>query len=130
MELHSSPNTVLHYLENFVRMRLMGVSGPTEVQPLKEERAAELGADILGELFLYGTAAGYLTYEYYRSVKKEQDRDNTQDSDIDSLQESLKRVSSEVREMREKLLLLEQSVGAQIANTSTAKSNAIKSPKS
>ena len=109
----------------------MGVAGPTEVQPLKEEKAAELGSEILGELFVYSTAVAYLTFEYYRSIRKEQNRDNTQDSDIDSLQRSLEKVSGEVREVREKLQLLEQSVSA-IANTSTstAKSNAIKSPKS
>ena len=120
---------VLHYLENFVKMRLMGVSGPTEVRALKEEKAVELGAELIGELFIFSTAASFFVYEYYRSVKKEQQRDDTQDSDIDLLQKTLEKVSGEVREIKEKLHLLEQSAIAS-ANASTAKPIPVETPKS
>lgn len=44
----------------------MGFGTPQTVQRLTEERAIELGGDILGEAFIFVTAAGGLTFEYYR----------------------------------------------------------------
>lgn len=89
-------------------MRLMGIQGPTEIQPLKEEKAVELGAEILGEAFLYGIAASVILYEYYRSVKKEEKRDEDQDSSIQKLQEELTRLGSEMKQVEQRLLTIEQ----------------------
>lgn len=89
-------------------MRLMGIQGPTEIQPLKEEKAVELGAEILGEAFLYGIAASVILYEYYRSVKKEEKRDEDQDRSIQKLQEELTRLGSEMKQVEQRLLTIEQ----------------------
>jgi len=100
--------TALHYLELFVKMRLMGVTGPTEYKPLKEERAVELGSELIGEVFLYGVAASYIMYEYYKSVKKEQERDDNQDMQLAKLHERLKALDVEMDNVKAKVIALEQ----------------------
>ena len=70
----------------FVRLRLMGMKGKTEYKPVTEERAVELGSEILGETFLYSVAAAYIVYEYWRSVKKEQRKEDVQNRHISDLQ--------------------------------------------
>lgn len=77
---------VLHRLEVFVRFRLMGVKGKAEYKALSEERAVELGSEILGEAFLFSVAAGYMVYEYWRGVKKEQMKQDQQNLHISKLQ--------------------------------------------
>ena len=47
-----------HRLEVFAKMRVMGAMGPTHTQPLKKEKA-EVGAEILGETFIYTIAAPF-----------------------------------------------------------------------
>ena len=100
----------LHYLEVFVKMRLMGLSGPAEYQPLREERAVQLGSEIIGEVFLYSVAASFLLYEYYRSVRKDQERDDSQDLKLVKIQERLKALDKEMNDMKAKVQVLEQNM--------------------
>lgn len=118
--LSTSLPSALHKLEMFVKMRLMGVMGPTEVQPLKEEKAVEQGAEIIGELFLYSIAAGFLLFEYYRGVRKERAQDFKQDTEISVLQSQLEKLTKEVEGVRTELHSLEQTVN--MGKKPTAKS--------
>ena len=93
-----------------MKMRLMGVAGPTEVQPLREEKAVELGAEIIGEAFLYSIAASFLMFEYYRGVRKEQKKDDSQDSQILRLGDRLKELDKEMREVKTKIDGLEKNI--------------------
>ena len=83
-----------------MKMRWMGATGPTHVKPLTDERAAELGAEIIGDAFVYSVAASLVIFEYYRSRKKEQDAEDTQNSEIGRLSESIKRLESEIKDIR------------------------------
>ena len=47
-----------------MRLRIMGMKGKVEYKPLSEERAVEIGSEILGETFLYSMAAACIVYEY------------------------------------------------------------------
>ncbi len=96
----------------FVKMRLMGVVGATEVQPLKEEKAVELGAEILGEMFLYGIAAGFLVFEYYRGVRKERAQESGQDTRITELYGQVEKLSRDMEDVRTELRSLEQSISS------------------
>lgn len=91
-------------------MRLMGVSGPAEYQPLREERAVQLGSEIIGEVFLYSVAASFLLYEYYRSVRKDQEREDLQDLKLVKIQERLKTLDKEMNDMKAKVQVLEQNM--------------------
>ena len=68
----------------------MGATGHTHIKPLKEDKAVEIGAEILGEAFIYSMAASFLLLEYWRSSYREAQLEAEQDRDIDILQEKLK----------------------------------------
>ena len=101
-------STVLHRLELFVKMRIMGMKGTAVYQPLKEDRAVELGSEILGEMFLYTVAASYIVYEYWRSVKREQKKEEDQSNQILVLEKKTSRLESDVAGLRQIIQELEQ----------------------
>lgn len=81
----------------------MGRTGPTHVKPLTEERAAELGAEIIGDTFVYGVAASIIVFEYYRSKRKEQEAEDTQNSDIAKLNDAIKSLEVEIKDIKNRL---------------------------
>ena len=83
-----------------MKMRWMGATGPTHVKPLSDERAAELGAEIIGDTFIYTVASSLIIFEYYRSRKKEQDAEDTQNSEIGRLSVSVRKLEREMRDIR------------------------------
>ena len=84
-------------------MRWMGTTGPTHVKPLTEEKAAELGAEIIGDTFVYSVAASLIVFEYVRSKKKEQDAEDTQNSQIAKLNDSLRKLEREMKDIKKRL---------------------------
>ena len=84
-------------------MRWMGTTGPTHVKPLTDERAAELGAEILGDAFVYTVAASAIIFEYSRSRKKEQEAEDTQDVKIAKLNDSIRRLEGEMKDIKKRL---------------------------
>lgn len=84
-------------------MRWMGTTGPTHVKPLTEERAAELGAEIIGDTFVYSVAASLIIFEYVRSKKKEQDAEDTQNNQIAKLNDSMQRLEREMKDIKKRL---------------------------
>ena len=98
----------LHRLEMFVKFRLMGAKGHVEYAPLSEEKAVEQGAEMLGELFIYGTAAGYIVYEYWKGVKKEHKKDSSTSDNITELQDKIRQLDNEVAQLTTRIRSLEQ----------------------
>ena len=86
-----------------MKMRWMGTTGPTHVKPLTEDRAAELGAEIIGDSFVYSVAAGIIVFEYVRSKRKEQDAEDTQNNQIARLHDSIRRLEREMKDVRNHL---------------------------
>lgn len=86
-----------------MKMRWMGTTGPTHVKPLTEEKAAELGAEIIGDTFVYSVAASLILFEYVRSKKKEQDAEDTQNSQIAKLDDSMRRLEREMKDIKKRL---------------------------
>ena len=84
-------------------MRWMGTTGPTHVKPLTEERAAELGAEIIGDTFVYSVAASFIIFEYVHSKKKEQDTKGTQNTQIAKLNDSIQRLEREMKDIKKHL---------------------------
>ena len=84
-------------------MRWMGTTGPTHVKPLTEDRAAELGAEIIGDTFVYSVAASIIIFEYVRSKKKEQDTEDTQNNQIAKLNDSMQRLEREMKDIKKRL---------------------------
>ena len=84
-------------------MRWMGTTGPTHVKPLTEEKAAELGAEIIGDTFVYSVAASIIIFEYVRSKKKEQDAEDSQNNQIAKLNDSMRRLEREMKDIKKRL---------------------------
>lgn len=90
-------------------MRVMGATGPTHIKPLEEDKAVEIGAEILGEAFIYGVAASFLIFEYWRSSRNEAQLEAEQDREIDVLQEKLKNVEQMLDTMNCRITQLQHS---------------------
>ncbi|XP_072031835.1 optic atrophy 3 protein homolog [Amphiura filiformis] len=100
-----------HFLDVNLRMRSLGLGKAKSVEPLKEEAAVELGANIISEVFLFSVGAGTIAYEYYRQAKKSNTREENQLQDIDELQLrveqmglQLEQQSAELRELQRLVL--------------------------
>ena len=74
-----------------------------EYAPLNEQKAVEVGAEMLGELFLYSTAASFIFYEYWRSAKKDEIKENATDAILEELTNSVKILNKELAEIKEQL---------------------------
>ena len=96
----SSPLSVLHRLDTFVRLRLMGMKGKVESKPLSEERAVEMGSEIIGEAFLYSVAAAYIVFEYWRSTRKDKRHEEVQNREISDLHLQTQRLEGQVAQLQ------------------------------
>jgi hypothetical protein len=63
----------------------MGAKGQVEYTPLSYEKSVEVGSEMFGEFFIYSVAAGIIFYEYWKSMNKDKERDETQDEQGESL---------------------------------------------
>eukprot|EP00731_Ephydatia_muelleri_P027835 Em0019g708a len=97
------PAQAFHKMEMFVKMRLMGAKGPAQVQPLKEERAIEVGAELIGEAFIFSVAAAFVLYEYNKSVKKEAAKEGERKKDMEKMRAQLDRLGEDMRLVKEAL---------------------------
>ncbi len=83
----------------FVKFRLMGAKGKVEYSRLNDEKSAEVGAEMLGEAFLYGVAASYMLYEYVKSVKKGIEKETNTNDSIADLQKQMGLLTSQVERL-------------------------------
>lgn len=84
------PGQGYHWLETNVKMRIMGLSGPDKVQPLSEQAAIDVGAELLGETLVFGVAATLMYLEYSRGKKKEEMKEQEQNQKLFELQRQVK----------------------------------------
>jgi len=89
-------------------MRVVGGTGPTHIKPLKEDKAVEAGAELLGELFIYTVASSFLVFEYWRSSRREAEMDAEQDKDIDVLQKEVLELQRTLTILNDRILYLEK----------------------
>ena len=79
-------------------MRILGLGKATKVEPLSEEAAVELGANIIGESFLFTVAVGTIAFEYARQARKETKREEQEMEDIDSLQKKVEELGIQLEQ--------------------------------
>ncbi|KAM7425234.1 Optic atrophy 3 protein [Porites harrisoni] len=84
------PGQGYHWFETRVRMKLMGLSGPDKVQPLSEQVAVDVGAELLGESLIFGIATLTLYFEYRRGQNKEAKKEEEQNRKLTDLQNQIK----------------------------------------
>lgn len=75
-------------------------SSRTDVKPLDEKDAVELGADIIGEIFVYSIAAVLLTREYIENNSKAIAKEEKLNKRLLSLEENIQRLGEEIRQLK------------------------------
>ncbi|XP_050030632.1 optic atrophy 3 protein homolog [Dermacentor andersoni] len=73
------PAQLYHWVEVNVKMRILNLGKPSEVPPLNEAMAIELGAELLGEMIIFASAAATLVAEYLRQARNERLRENAKE---------------------------------------------------
>ncbi|XP_065919273.1 optic atrophy 3 protein homolog [Dysidea avara] len=96
----SPPAQAYHKLQVFVRMRLMGSQAPVEVQRLSEDKAVQMGSELLGELMLFAVGAGLISYEYIRSAQKAKEKEVAQDDHIVALSRRVYTLENELKSIK------------------------------
>lgn len=73
------PAQLYHWVEVNIKMRILNLGKPSEVPPLNEAMAIELGAELLGEMIIFVSAAATLIAEYLRQARNERLRENAKE---------------------------------------------------
>ncbi len=117
-----------HRVDTGFRLRLLGLGKTKEVKPLNEEMAVDLGADMLGELFIFSVGAGLVAAEYWRQSRKEAHHESTQDVRLRDLEQRvldqgilLEQQSAQLRELDRLTLALTADVPKTIKDSASGK---------
>ncbi|XP_002736065.1 optic atrophy 3 protein homolog [Saccoglossus kowalevskii] len=110
------PAQIYHWSEVNVKMRLLGFGKVKEVKPLSEAAAVELGAEILGESFIFTVGVGVLVAEFWRQSRNEQHKEDTQNDSIKELQMKVEEMGfiveqqdAKIRELNRRIAFVDHS---------------------
>lgn len=79
-----------HLWDTRLKLKLLGLGKPKSVKKLTDENAAEMGAEILGEMIMFSFGTFLLVLEYRRQSKNEAEKERKAKAVIDSLEASIK----------------------------------------
>ncbi|XP_070569460.1 optic atrophy 3 protein homolog [Ptychodera flava] len=79
------PAQLYHWSEINIKMRILGLGKAKEVKPLSESAAVELGAEIIGETFIFTVGVGVIVAEFWRQSRNEQHKEDQQNDSIKEL---------------------------------------------
>ncbi|CAG2240830.1 OPA3 [Mytilus edulis] len=104
-----------YHLNDFTsQSKLFGFGKPLRVKPLSEDEALNLGTRLLGETLVYGVSAGILFFEYNRSSKNDQIKEERRKFEIATLQKKIydygmttEQQETEIKELKRKMFDLE-----------------------
>eukprot|EP00911_Craspedida_sp_UC1_P001338 UC1_evm7s1007 len=65
--------------------RLANRNSRKDVRPLSEAGAVELGAELVGEVFIFGVAAAIVTREYFESAEKSRKKEAAEEARLTGL---------------------------------------------
>ncbi|CAB1438396.1 unnamed protein product [Pleuronectes platessa] len=86
------PAQIYHWVEMRTKMRIMGFRGST-IKPLNEDKAVELGAELLGEAIIFLIGTGCMVLEYSRQAANSRRKEEELTETITSLQTQLAELS-------------------------------------
>lgn len=78
-----------------------------EYSSLKEERAAEIGSEMIGEMVVYGIAAGVLLYELWNSRKQAEEKERALNEHLFNLNDLITKQECELILMKARVEKLE-----------------------
>ncbi|VDD83105.1 unnamed protein product [Mesocestoides corti] len=94
---------VYHLWDTRLKLKLLGVSKPMGVKKLTDESAAEMGAEILGELIMFSIGTFLLVLEYRRQSKNETEKERKARAEIRALEDAIKNLESRISSQSETL---------------------------
>ncbi|GCC34778.1 optic atrophy 3 protein homolog [Chiloscyllium punctatum] len=92
------PAQAYHWIEMKTKMRIMGFKSGM-VQPLSEEVAADLGAELLGEGIVFFIGGACLFAEYMRQSTNSARKEEELNSTLQNLQEQVAQLSLTIEEL-------------------------------
>lgn len=81
-----------------------------KIRPLSESKAIDSGANFVAETFLFLVAGGLVVFENWRSKKKEQNRRDARDDEIEEMHNENSAIRDEVERLRKDLLVLQKNM--------------------
>ena len=107
-------------------MRVLGLGSPDKVPALTEKAAIDLGGDILGDFFVFGTAAAAILIEYLRQSSNKNTKDMALSQKVqyletynEEMQNSLKSINQRLAELGK--LIQDQKLKAEETNNRITK---------
>ena len=94
---------VYHIWDTRLKLKLLGLGKPTDVKKLADENAAEVGAEILGEIIMFSIGAFLIYLEYRRQSKNETEKERKARAELVALQDAIQSLESRVASQSETL---------------------------
>jgi len=87
---------VYHKFDITITMKNLGLGKSVEVKPLNEDKAVDLAAEMLGELFVFAVGVCILISEYRRQQRKDQLKEDIQNHRLQQLENSIRELELSV----------------------------------
>lgn len=82
-------------------MKMLGWTQAIEVKPLSKQAAVDLGAELIGEFFVFSVALAILYGETKRSQKKDQAKESKQNQTLAHLQNQINNLAFQLEQQHE-----------------------------
>lgn len=102
------PANAYNWVVTNVRIRMMSSEGKVKVLPLTEDKAIELGAELIGEVIIFAISTGIIVAEYSKLLSKAQAREDAQNDEIKKLRFELDTVKSHSDSQKQELALIRE----------------------
>lgn len=102
---------VYHWAEVKAKMYIMNLGKPTKVAKLNETMAIELGANLMGELIIFGVAGGCVILEYNRQVAKETKKEELRQMQIQKFTDDIQALYNTTLQQEARIHYLQSAIG-------------------
>nr|GMD92718.1 optic atrophy 3 protein homolog [Ipomoea batatas]GME09262.1 optic atrophy 3 protein homolog [Ipomoea batatas] len=97
-----------HRFTTKLQRRIYGRAIDVAIRPLNEEKAVQLAADLLGELFIFTVAGVAVILEVQRSARSEARKEGLRRQEIEAMKQRDEELAREIEILRNRVLELEQ----------------------
>ncbi|XP_070158717.1 optic atrophy 3 protein homolog [Polyergus mexicanus] len=105
------PAQFYHWAEVKAKMYIMNLGKPTKVAKLNETMAIELGANLMGELIIFGVAGGCVILEYNRQVAKEAKKEELRQMQIQKFTDDIQALHNTTLQQEARIHYLQSAIG-------------------
>jgi optic atrophy 3 protein len=104
------PAQFYHWAEVKAKMYIMNLGKPTKVAKLNETMAIELGANLIGELFIFSVAGATVILEYNRQVMKETKKEEVRQMQIQKFTDDIQALYNTTLQQESQIHYLQSAV--------------------